>query len=217
MQTKQVLEIIRRLQTRFSPIHERLAKLQNIIYTPSPQREEEMSRLVIEITYQLGDFIETVQHDSDSVKVLEAFALEELLLKKEFWFGVASRLSLVGSIEGPRDVDRQIHMHREAWGDMQTAFFRPYDRMISCVKPFTTLTIPADLLSEPGEDVLAVNLSDRERLDLKVLAKVIGEVEALYDAVNRVFGRADAAPLQIIKIESGSSLRIDLKGLAGVY
>jgi hypothetical protein len=86
--------------------------------------------------------------------------------------------------------------------------------MVSCVKPLTALTIPAALLVDLREDVLAVNLSDRESLDLKVLAKVIGEVEALYDALNRVFGRAGAPPFQVIKIESGSSLRIDLRGLA---
>jgi hypothetical protein len=86
--------------------------------------------------------------------------------------------------------------------------------MVSCVKPFRDLTIPADLLGERREEVLAINLSDRENLDLKVLAKVIREIEALYDSVNRVFGRTDAPPLQIVKIESGSKLRIDLKGLA---
>jgi hypothetical protein len=208
MQTKQVLETIRRIQTKFSPIHEQIIKLQETIYTgapDSPPRQATIGPLVIDVTYRFGNFIEEVLLDSDCVKVLEAFSLKELLLDKKFWFAVAGAISFPEQTTRERPLSQWSVMHR---------LLNQYDRMISCVQPFTILTIPPDLLSEPREDLLAINLSDRDHLDLKVLAKVVSEVEALYDSLNRVFGRTDATPLQVIKVESGSSLRIDLKGLA---
>jgi hypothetical protein len=206
MQTKQVLEIIRRIEGKFSPIYDALGKLQEALYRSTNARPPELALSVIEISYMFGDFIEGIQSDTDSVRVLEAFQLGESLLKREFWFGVASSISQPEADRG--------RPFPESWNAVHAAIFRPYDRMVSCVKPLTTLTIPPDLLSDQHEDVLAVNVSDRPHFDLKVLAKVIGEVETLYDSVNRIFGRADAPLLQIVKIESGSSLRIDLKGLA---
>jgi hypothetical protein len=167
-----------------------------------------MARLVIEITYMFGDFGESFQKDASAVKVLDAFKLREALLDKEFWFRAATALSVETQTQ-------ELHARAiQGWQGVMVGIVVPYTNMVSCVKPFTVLTIPADLLNERREEVLAVNLSDRESLDLKILAKVLGEMEALYDAINRAFARADAPPLQIIKIESGSSLRIDLKGLA---
>src|SRR5579864_580380 len=93
MQTKQVLETIRRIEVRFSPIYERLIKLQEIAYGAPPQRSSDMGRVVIEISYMFGDFMETVQQDHDSVSVLSAFMLGESLLKRAFWIDLASELT----------------------------------------------------------------------------------------------------------------------------
>lgn len=217
MQTKQVLETIRRIEAKFAPIVERLNTIQNMIYGP-PRPGGALGRIVLEITYLFGDFIETVQRDAYSVKVIEAFELSETILQKEFWFKVANALPTSSRGEDPRVVtlsDPEVRNAAiEAWRPIASILLMRYDRMVTCVKPLMALTIPPDLLNEQREGVLAVNLSDRESLNLKVLAKVIDEVEALYDTINRIFGRTEAPPLQIIRIESGSNLRIDLRGLA---
>ena len=67
--------------------------------------------------------------------------------------------------------------------------------MISPVGPLRELTIPAVLLGGlANEEILTVNMSERESLDLKTLIKTLAQIEALYDTVERVHGANPSIP-----------------------
>src|ERR1035437_887602 len=125
MQSKQGLETIRRIEAKFGPVYEGLQKLQSGLYG-SPTLELPFGRLVIEVTYLLGDFIETIQRDAYSTKVIEAFHLREPLLQKEFWFQVADALP------SAHDAERQLSPARDkamaAWQTVRSELIVPYER-----------------------------------------------------------------------------------------
>jgi hypothetical protein len=94
MQTKRVLETIRRIEAKFAPIQIELMDLRDSVFgSPSESKRREPGRAVVEISYLFGNFIETAQGDPVIVKVLEAFHLGDSLLKKGFWLDVAGEFT----------------------------------------------------------------------------------------------------------------------------
>ncbi len=183
MQTKQVLETIRRLEVEFRPIRDRLSEIRGIIHgDPRKVVDRHLNRQIIEATYELSHFIEATKKDSDAVHVLTAFGLGKTLLDKAFWIDITSTLPFGSSNKEFTDQNRIPLI--ESWQKVYELLLGPFSLMVDCVKPLTTLTIPTELLTEHlQEDILAVNLSERETLDVKTLAKVFSEIESLYDTI----------------------------------
>ncbi len=156
--------------------------------------------------YEHARMSATLKENPAAVEVLDAFGLSEAFLHE------ALILKTLGNYKSERpDEDRPPH------NIMMVAdrFINPWRGMILAVEPFRKLTIPAALAERATrEEILTVNIAEREHLDLKTLIKTLSQIEALYDTVERVHG-ADSQypPLELVKIESGTDVRIDVKGL----
>ncbi len=156
--------------------------------------------------YEHARMSKTLRENPVATEVLHAFGLSMAFLHE----GLI--LKTLGDYKSDRPEEDRPHRLRVAAIEN---FIRPWRQMISVVGPLQKLTIPAALAEgATREEILTVNIAEREHLDLKTLIKTLSQIEALYDTVERVHG-ADSQfpPLELVKIESGTSVRVDVKGL----
>jgi len=171
-------------------------------YQRGSESERSSPSEIYELVHRHGRLMDVLSSNPSAVEVITAFGLEEKLLQPKYLLGKLAR-----DVKSPH----------EMLGGLWTELRRPLEELIAVAKPLSTLVIPAEMqTSGPGkEDILSVNLN-RETLDLAVVMKTMSDLESLYDAVNRIHGNSAFSPLQILKIESGTSLTVNLKGLGEV-
>lgn len=150
-----------------------------------------------------GRVVDTLKGNPSAVAVLTAWGLEAILLETS---------PLLSSVTQLLSVDKT-----ERYGEGFEDFARMHhviNRFLADAVPWRRLIVPADLAGkEPlGDAFLTINL-ERDVLELGVVRKVLADLESLYQAVNQISGKPERSSLQIVKIESGSSLSINLKGI----
>ena len=94
--------------------------------------------------------------------------------------------------------------------------FRRWQMMQECVKPLSELTVPVEVGQEKDfDDVLTIEILRGEDTTptLETLCSVLEDIDDLYQAFLTLQKNVSAEPLRIIYVASGSSMRVDLKGL----
>ena len=136
--------------------------------------------------YEHSSLREILLTNQAAVAVLAAFALNEAFLHPELMLKVVSA-------ESSRSSDAVVG--NEVRSQIYQSFIGPWRRMVSLAKPLRELTIPPILSGDAREEILTINISDREHLDVKTITKTLSQIEALYETVERV-RRADPTILR---------------------
>jgi len=195
----QILEVLRTLEWLKSAARSLIDMLGKGVRVTSKQGPDPYLSAI----YEHSRLSATLRANPSAVTVLKAFDLGDAFLHPD---RVLRLVSMEESAEGIGS-----RMYQRIYRELVF----PWNQMESCLEPLKELTIPAALTSsEAPEDILTVNISEREHLDLKTLTKTLLQLEALYETVERIHG-ADPQypPLELVKIESGTDVRIDVKGL----
>jgi hypothetical protein len=210
MQIQRVLSTIEWTHEQFEPIGDILFKvlptqLREHMHVPQQPRNEPSAEL-LEGLHRAGAVLQTVKANPDAVSVLEAFGLAALLDEK---------FLINATMVATR-------------GDEQTAdkFYREYysrvlelwNRTLFLAKSLTTLVIPEDLRSDKTGQLLSVELTERAELSPQTVMEVLKATTSLYDAIAAATLRKKEGtpPLTIVKIESGTGLTINFKGVGEV-
>ena len=88
--------------------------------------------------------------------------------------------------------------------------------MIGCVASIETLTTPQELRGDevPGDIVtFEIRHPTQETTPIPQLARVVSLIEEAYESVSIAYSIKNIRPLTLVKVESGSGIRIDCKGL----
>lgn len=139
----------------------------------------------------------------EAVEVLRAFNLLHLT---DLSFA-AQLMEIAIGPPGGEEASPSLEMTRRAWLVMT-----------GLTEPISTLTTPEQLKkAETGLSVISLEIryekTNPTLVDLSESAELLQE---LYDAVCRIYRKKDTEPLRVLKIESGSDIRIDCQGLAEI-
>jgi hypothetical protein len=138
-----------------------------------------------------------------ALKVLTSFKIEQLF-NSDF---VSKRLSML--------IDKREAQAGAIPGDIWEMISR-WDEMTSCVRPIQELTIPSEVVGESDYDetlTIQIVRSDEVSSTLETLQTVIEDINKLYEIFATLGTKVAVEPLRVIYIASGSSIRIDVKGL----
>ncbi len=114
-------------------------------------------------------------------------------------------------------------VHKDGGHDMFRIFYstisRPWYRMVSCVEPFETLTTPDELKGgKLPDDIISLEIrrSSQKPHRLADLSEAAKLLEAAYTTTARAYGKNGEMQLVVVKVDSGSSIRIDCRGADAV-
>lgn len=189
MTVGQIIITIRRIEEIIGGPLQRLSEMRS---PANKVPEGELTAVLHEISRNWR-LLDAVPH---GLAVAEAFHCEQL-------FDPDFPVSL--SAHGPDGrIDREIF-----W-----PVYRGFMDMIAAARALDRLAVPKEL-GEPGASVLSIEIRHpaEDRLELDSLSVVIKAINSLYEALSTLEGNPEPAPLQLVKIESGSLLRIDCRGL----
>ena len=176
---------------------------------PPPGAKDIEPGNAIQNIHDVSRFVEVLSRDATAVQILRAFHLSALLDRKEF-FGWVDRLFSVETAHKMRDDSDKKEMVPE---DSVAIAWRT---MIGSVDPIENLTTPEEMRTpELPETFISFELSSiaAENTPLPRLAKATAFAEEAYETVWRAYQIKGSGTLAVVKVESGSSIRIDCKGL----
>ena len=196
MQTAEVTRTVRWIKSLFA------GELAAIVSGDALHRDIP-AEVALALGYSLGEISAAISRNERAIEILKAFGLECLLPGK-----MPSELidALVGKDRGEPGKRPEIY----------EKLVSPWFVMTHCVGPIETLTMPEELRSEESPDgLLSVEIrrEGEDPVPMSCLAMTSTLLEDAYRAVARAYGTDDAGVLTIIKVESGSGIRIDCKGL----
>lgn len=194
MQTKVVIEKIRWINEQVS------GDLEKFLFPGVVRIETED---VLNNIINASIFFETISKAPLAVQVLEAFELKALVDRKFFeeYLGY-----LTGNDDGGNSEIFTINDIPFGWRSMINA--------AECIEGLTT---PVEMLVHASsETFISFELASRTAAGtgLSRLAKATGFAELAYETIEQIYApKETGSALTIIKIESGSEIRIDCKGL----
>jgi hypothetical protein len=190
----QVLATIEWLAKEFEPV------LNLILPVVRNHDSEDMNARLQSISgilfVQFGRCSERIGRNPDAFKVLEAFGLDYILDPQE----LTSRLYMQGK-------DNRGGSFSNLW-----KLYTDWREMVATVAPFRALTSPHTEIKQ-NEGTLDINVADRETLTLKSVIEILSDIQSLYETTARLSGDTEYEPLEVIKIETGTSLSLNVKGL----
>ena len=208
MQTRTVINKIRWIRAQLSD------ELEQWLFL-STESEEGGSLPISTLFAMVHDssrFAEVVSRDAASLQILRAFGLGLLADREELLVWLQGRFA--GSQRhGPRD---DIETERPHEGLPRTGIIAAWETMISSVDAIEKLTTPEEMqTTELPETFISFELvsSATENTPLSRLAKATVFAEEAYETVCRAYQTNGARTLAVVKIDSGSNIRIDCKGL----
>ena len=169
---------------------------------------ESSSTNVVHNIVEATRFTELVSRDAAAVQILRAFGLGPLIDREELhkWIQwLATARSRRSSEEAQEKQETTKDPIASAWRIM-----------IDSVDPIEDLTTPEEMRTpELPETFISFELVSiaPENTPLPRLAKATAFAEEAYETVCRVYQTKDSGTLAVVKVESGSSIRIDCKGL----
>jgi hypothetical protein len=165
----------------------------------------DLTSTIFEVTHELAVVRERLLAHPLAPKVLKAFELN-LLLDDSFPIRLAERLTIKEMAGSAVDATQDEVSH----------VMRQWRILAGCVKPLETLTVPEEVLKEKDfDEILTVELRYDKNVSpqAKTIAELLADATKLYEAVCIASGFEDYPPLLVSYIDSGSSIRFDLKGL----
>jgi len=144
-----------------------------------------------------------IAQSTDAMEVLRAFDLEIL-----FDYEKTQRVGLAILGAGP---DSAI--------DIKSQLGIPWRAMVSCVDPLQALTTPEELRGEEIDPTilsLELRYEAERRPSLDDLSKATELLQELYTTLAQIYKKKDEGHLTVVKVDSGSAIKIDCKGIADV-
>lgn len=138
-----------------------------------------------------------------ALQVLMAFQLENIL--RPDWLVYLTRLYMSTESESMADLHRWLSPTMDKW-----------KIFTSCIGPCEKLTIPVGIMDEKDfDDILTLEIrSEGEALaSVENVMALLESAHELYTQIARAHGTKEPIPLTLAYASTGSSLRIDLKGL----
>ena len=170
------------------------------------QREVGTAQSTIEPILQISNEIalaqQAISNHPFAPKVLTSFGIKKLFEAK---FIATILTSTIAAEPGKIERGQEMWMLLSSWEAMQ-----------SCAKPLQELTLPLEVAQEKEfDEVLTMQVlrDDQTMVTLQTLRNVIDDIEKLYRSFLTLQKGTSAEPLQVVYLASGSSIRIDLKGL----
>ncbi len=203
MQTLEVINTIQWIESLFDEETKVVLFSWELFSGPTDARGDFSPRF-LKATHELASASTTIVQNPNAMKVLEAFGLSQLTDRDYL-----SKIALRASGEGPStDLTNLVKEIIIGW-----------KMMVSCRGPLESLTIPDELRSEDvPPDIISLELryAEKRAPNLEDFSKVAQLLQELYITVARIYRKKDEGALVIIKVDSGSSIRIDCKGLGDV-
>jgi hypothetical protein len=152
---------------------------------------------MLSATYAWASIIPKLNSNEAAVAVLKAFGASAIA-------DPASPENFAGAFLNAERIGR-IH-------DFYSTVTSPFNRMTSTVSAWEQLTLPGELAgAEPLEDLFEFTLYGSNPVLLATLHEAFGHVLALYELLSE-FLKIDAPNLEILLIQSGSPVQVNLKG-----
>lgn len=204
MQTRKVVKTIRWIQSLIPK------QVRDFLFLESIK---EVSRKDFVFNIQeVGRISEIISQNAYAVEVLKNFGLGFLLDRDD----LTKRVSWLISPEAER-----VRLARGEGGEKpedvkEDPIFIAWQCMIGCVTPLENLTIPKELHGDKvPENILTMEIRSpiQRATSVPQFAKAVFLIEEVYESVVRVYRTKGNGSLTIIKVGSGSVIRIDCKGL----
>lgn len=157
---------------------------------------------VLRVSNELAIAQQAISNHPFALKVLASFGISALFDSQT----TETILAEIGSHGGERPPDATL------WN-----LLRKWDVMIGCVSPIEGLTVPTEVANETDfDELLTIQIlrSEDASATVNTLQSVIEGVEELYQCFTTLKKDVSMEPLHIVYISSGSSIRLDLKGLS---
>lgn len=155
--------------------------------------------------HQIASAAAEIRKNPDAVEILKAFSLD-IILDGDVMADLTSKV--VMGDPNDRGGNEYLKIIVPNWKNM-----------IACVDPIDLLNTPDELKrDEKRDDIISLEIRYREdrRVDLSDLSKVAGLLQKAYETVADIYGKSTKSRLSIIKMDSGSAIRIDCKGIGEV-
>jgi len=180
--------------------------LEGEVFRSRQPDESDVRRRALRAAVNLARSSDAIKANARAVAVLEGFGLHRMI-DREFLQDLAAMLA--GVFE-KGDSGRQL---------VYSALAEPWGVMVKSVRCWQVLTMP-DVLVQPekSEDVLTLRIGGKDLPELPValLSEATAKIQTLYVAVAEAYGIKKAGELSLIKVESGSDIRVDCRGLGDV-
>lgn len=197
MRTLEVIQTIEWITNQFDE------ELKRILFAPMAIHPEEMKSKVVNFKKfeQAAISIEKIKGNKKAVEVIKAFGID-LLLSEDF---LARTFNYYYG--GDRDSESIMRERRDRFFDM-----------IRLTNPLKKLTFTEDLFEKETSDTISFvfHYDNEEKTNIFTISDVTKKIDLIYNSISRVKKIEDHTKLQLIKIESGSSIRIDCKGISEV-
>ncbi|UPL48753.1 hypothetical protein [Hymenobacter sublimis] len=196
MQTLTAIQTIEWIDSLFS------LKVKEGLFMGALRVQEDKVSSVLEVTHELARLSSIISENKNAVRILKAFELTQLA---DISFGPKyAQAALTQKAGEPRN---PTFLLSNKWRVMITA-----------AKVWKELTIPAELkITETNDSLISIELQFEEIAPpASVLSKAINAIEELYESIRSAYQIEGNETLKIIKADSGSDVRIDLKGAGGV-
>jgi len=201
MHTLQMIQTIKWIVSLFDADMQRALFSYTLLQETAGAKDSSALTIYLRVTHELTRITDTIIQNPDAVEVLSAFNLTSLANK-----GFSTNLAIDAVTQGAGGIHEII-----------SPLIFPWEIMIGCVAPIERLTIPSELTSEEvSEDIITLTIQHREAEapSLDKTATALESLESAYLSIAKIYGMEEqAGHLHIIKIESGSAVRVDCKGL----
>lgn len=165
----------------------------------------------VEMIHDASLFAELISRDAAAVQIVRAFHLNLLVDREEF----IKRLSWLLSPERHQGMEDDSDSDRKGKGPEDPTSMA-WRIMIDSVEAIEKLTIPEEMQTpELPETIISFELASiaAENTPLSRLTKATAFAEEAYETVCRAYKIEGSGTLAVVKVESGSDIRIDCKGL----
>lgn len=207
MQTVDYISAVKWIISQYSDDTRKLFQRGMLLAPSSAEERKAFASHLLRVTTDMAIVSERLNAHPLAPDVLRAYGMEALL-DREFAIRVAERaLALPSEDRG----DRLIHLD-PAW-DAVTGGWWIIERNVA---PLERLLLPASIANATDYDEL-FTLELRYEGDIypkaDTVSRVLRHAEALYSVVAKALGMNDYPQLVVVYADSGSTIRIDLRGL----
>jgi hypothetical protein len=198
VQTNKVVETIKWIDSQISDTVKEFV-LSNRLFQPGSGKDSDTTiNTVLSATHDWARNAQTIQTNPSAVKVIEAFGGASFLRDN-----APSDFAKLALAQAQRANSRAEHFG---------SIVMPFRNMFESLGPWEQLTVPQILRDKVSSaELLSITIDSKEFTSLRTLREVLGHIESVYDTLARLSGTKPES-LEIVSIQSGSSVNINLKG-----
>ncbi|MGB8353196.1 MAG: hypothetical protein WCD79_04860 [Chthoniobacteraceae bacterium] len=189
-----------------SVVHQ-LLQTQN---SAAPQNRTEFLQKTLKATHEFASIQQSILKNDNAKKILIAFNLSSLL-DENFSLNFASNVvTLSGG--GEKAAQEQFQNFHVSVSTIATN----WQTLSNSLGPLQAAILPANVLNDRTNDtvlILEIRQEGTAMPNAASLATIFESINTLYQSVMRAIQAESAPGLEIVYITSGSTVRIDLKGI----